>query len=189
MIESKVREEYRGLTRQELIDKASELAGNYLRYSWNCCQSNVKAIHEIVEMDDCIVRVATSHAGGSVLQTLGTCGALVGGVITLDYFFGRPPENTSYKEFKQANIDVEFATFKITQLLVDNFVKEYGAITCGCLQRQFFGRIYCLTDPEELEKFEKAGGHSDPTKCNIKLSESVARWVMEILLDKGAVKL
>jgi len=189
MIKTKVREKYRGLSRQELIDKAGELAGKFVLYSWNCGQSNVCAIHELLEVDDCLVRVATSHAGGSVLQTVGTCGAVTGGTIALDYFFGRPPENTSYTEYKQANVDREFETFAITTAFVDKFVKEFGSIICGILTRRFVGRTYCFIDPDELKKFHDAGGHTDPELCNIKFSSNVARWVMEILLDKGAVEL
>lgn len=36
-----------------------------------------------------------------------------------------------------------------------------------------------------MEKFKKAGGHAD--KCP-HVAGNVARWVMEILLDKGAVE-
>jgi hypothetical protein len=189
MIKTKVREQYRGLSRQELIDKAGELAGKFVLYSWNCGQSNVNAIHELLEVDDCLVRVATSHAGGSVLQTMGTCGAVIGGTITLDYFFGRPPEYTSFTEYKQANIDREFETFDITTAFVDKFIKEFGSIVCGVLTRRFVGRTYCFLDPGEIEKFHEVGGHTDPEMCNIKFSASVARWVMEMLLDKGAVEL
>jgi C_GCAxxG_C_C family probable redox protein len=189
MTKTKVRERYRGLSRQELIDKAGELAGNFILNSWNCSQSNVSAIHELLEVDDCLVKVATSQAGGSVLQTLGTCGAVTGGTITLDYFFGRPTEYTSYTEYKQANVDREFETFAITTSFVDKFVNEFGSTICGVLTRKLLGRIYCFLDPDEIKKFHDAGGHTDPELCNIKFSSSVARWVMEILLEKGAVEL
>jgi len=37
------------------------------------------------------------------------------------------------------------------------------------------------------EKFEKAGGYSAPDKC-CHIVGNAARWVMEILLDKGAIE-
>ena len=49
-------------------------------------------------------------------------------------------------------------------------------------------RTWWLLDPDDLAKFEKAGGHSAPDKCCHVVGNG-ARWVMEILLDKGAVEL
>jgi hypothetical protein len=39
-----------------------------------------------------------------------------------------------------------------------------------------------------MRKFQEAGGISDPDKC-CRVVGNAARWVMEILLDKGAVEL
>jgi hypothetical protein len=40
---------------------------------------------------------------------------------------------------------------------------------------------------DEFNKLEEAGGHSDPNKAP-RIVGNAARWVMEMLLDKGAVK-
>ena len=184
----KVREEYQGLSQQELLDKAYKLGFNYERNSHSCSQCPVAAIHELLDFDDVVVRVASSLAAGSAMQFLGTCGALAGGVIALDYFFGRPVENTSYHECIQANIDASSRGFEAAQLLADRFVKAYGTIICAQIQRQLFGRFYYATDPDEARKIEEAGAHSDPDKC-CHVVGNAARWVMEILLDKGAVEL
>jgi len=184
----KVREEYQGLSQQELLDKAYELGFNYERNSHSCSQCPVAAIHELLDFDDVVVRVASSLAAGSAMQFLGTCGALSGGVIALDYFFGRPVENTSYHECIQANIDASSRGFEAAQLLADRFVKAYGTIICAQIQRRLFGRFYYATDPDEARKIEEAGAHSDPDKC-CHVVGNAARWVMEILLNKGAVEL
>ena len=55
------------------------------------------------------------------------------------------------------------------------------------LQQKFYGRQFFFLDPDEMVKFDKAGGHSDPTKC-IRVVGNAARWTMEILLDKGVVE-
>jgi C_GCAxxG_C_C family probable redox protein len=184
----KVREEYQGLSQQELLDKAYELGFNYERNSHSCSQCPVAAVHELLDIDDVVVRVASSLAAGSAMQFLGTCGALAGGVIALDYFFGRPVENTSYHEYIQANIDASSRGFEAAQLLADRFVKAYGTIICAQIQRRLFGRFYYAIDPDEARKIEEAGAHSDPNKC-CHVVGNAARWVMEILLDKGAVEL
>ena len=48
---------------------------------------------------------------------------------------------------------------------------------------------YYTGDPDEMEKFGKAGAHSDPQKSCCVIVGNAAQWVMEILLDKDAVEL
>ena len=188
MTEVKLRERYRGLSRQELLDKAYEMGRDFEMKSQVCSQSTVAALHELLEIDDVVVKVSTSLLGGSALQGVGTCGGLAGGCIVLDYYFGRPVEKMSYQERIQANIDAVGAAFEAPLLLADKYWKEYGTIICAQIQRQLFGRFYYLIDPEEFENLEKAGAHSDPKKCG-HIIGNAARWVMEVLLDRGAIKL
>jgi len=72
MIEAKIREKYQGLTRQELIDKAYELGFNFERNSQSCSQCTVAALHELLDIDDVVVRIATSSCGGQADQVIGT---------------------------------------------------------------------------------------------------------------------
>ncbi len=188
MIEAKVRPQYRGLSRRGLLDKAYELGFNFEKNSTSCSQSTVAAIHEIFDMDDVVVRVMTSSCGGQNSQLLGTCGGLVGGTVALDYYFGRPAEKISYKEFIQSNIDAISVSKEVTALLFNEYIKEYGTIICSHIQTRLFGRFYYIKDEDEFEKFEAAGAHSAPDKC-CHIVGNAARWVMEILLDRGAVKL
>lgn len=164
------------------------MAFNFEKNSYSCSQSVVAAIHELVEMDDVVVKVATSLSGGTAEQFAGTCGPLSGGLIVLGYFFGRPVEKLSYQECIQDNVDALLVSLPITQLLADKFWQQYGTIICPHIQQQLFGRTWWLRDPEDLEKFEAAGGHSAPDKCS-HVTGTGARWVLEILLDQGAVEL
>jgi hypothetical protein len=107
--------------------------------------------------------------------------------MVLDYCFGRPPEKMSHQEEIKANHDAYFAAVEAPMLLADKFWKEYGAIHCVSIQRQLFGRFFYAADPDEYTKMMQAGGHDDPTKCP-HIVGNAARWVMEILLDKGAVE-
>jgi C_GCAxxG_C_C family probable redox protein len=188
MVQAKIRDKYRGLSRQELLDKAYQLGFNFEKNNYSCSQSTVAAIHELLDIDDVVVKVATSLSGGTAEQFSGSCGSLVGGLMVLGYFFGRPAEKMSPDERKKSNIDALFVSFPAPQAFADKFWKEYGTILCPHIQRQLFGRTWWLLDTEELAKFEKAGGHSDPDKC-CHVVGTAARWVMEILLDKGAVKI
>jgi len=188
MTKAKVREKYRGLSSQELIDKAYELGFNFENKSFSCSQSGVAAIHELLEIDDLVVKVATSLSGGTAEQFMGTCGALSGGLIVISYFFGRPAEKMSYETEIKTNVEALFGSFPITQTLVDKFVAEYGSFLCPVIQRKLFGRTWWLRDEDELVKFDAAGGHTDSDKC-CRVAGNGAKWVMEILLDQGVVEL
>jgi hypothetical protein len=188
MTRAKLREKYQGLSRQELLDKAYELGCNYEINSQSCSQSVAAALHELLNIDDVVVKVASSSCGGQAIQVVGTCGGLIGGTMVLDYFFGRPVKNTSYQEFIRDNMKPLMGGLETARLLYDKYIEEYGTIICPHIQVQLFGRSYYLADREELKKFNEAGAHSDPTKCG-RITGNAARWVMEILLDKDAVEL
>lgn len=188
MIKAKVRRKYQALSHQELLDKAYELGCNYEINSQSCSQTTVAALYELLDIDNVVARVATSSCGGQADQVVGTCGGLVGGTMVLDYYFGRPIEKMSYQESVQANIKLADEAIEVAKLLYDKYVKEYGTIICPHIQVQLFGRhYYYFRDPNDSEKFEKAGAHSDPTKCG-HIVGNAARWTMEILLDKCVVR-
>jgi len=178
----KVREKYRGLSRQQLLDKAYELGVKCDQNSQSCSQCTVATLHELLGFDDVIVKVASSSCGGQAGQAVGTCGALIGGTIVLDYFFGRPVEDISYTDI----VKPPWEAMEVAKVLYDRYIREYGTIICPHIQAQLFGRHFYFPDPEDMEKFEKAGGHED--KCPHVVGNA-ARWVMEILLDKGGIEL
>jgi len=189
VIKAKVRQRYQGLSRQELLDKAYELGFNYEKNARSCSQSTVAALHELLDIDDVVVRIATSSCAGQATQVVGTCGGLIGGTMILDYFSGRPAENMSYRECTKENLKSLRAAIGIAGLLYDKYVAEYGTILCPHIQVQLYGRAYYLLDPDELKKFDAIGAHSDPDKSCCRVVGNGARWIMEILLDKGAVEL
>lgn len=183
----KVRAKYRHLSQQQLPDKAYDLAFRFERNCGSCSQCTVAAIHELLDIDDVVVKVACSSAGGQCARVVGTCGGLIGGTMILDYFFGRPVEKMSHEEGHSCNVDIHKYALSISQLLYDKYVKEYGTIICPHIQEQLFGRHYYFLDDDELEKFDAAGGHSAPDKCS-HIVGNAARFTIEILIDKGIIE-
>jgi C_GCAxxG_C_C family probable redox protein len=146
------------------------------------------ALHEILVIDDVVVKVATSSCGGHAGMVMGTCGGLIGGTIALDYFFGRPSEQMSNDASKKADIDVLRKAMDTAKILYDKYIEEYGTVLCIAIQQQLFGRHFYFRDPDEFSKFRAAGSATDPTKC-MHIVGNAARWTMEILLDKRVVEL
>ena len=186
MITTNLRKDYKGLSHDEILDKAHELGMNYQKYSGSCSQCVVAALHTLIEMDDMVVRVADSSCGGQVGQVIGTCGALIGGTMALDYFFGHPAHKMSHQEGVPGNLELHIDAVATATPLFYKFIEQYGTTICPQIMLQLFGRHYYFLDDEEMEKFEKAGGHKD--KCN-NVVGNAARWTMKILLDKGVIKM
>jgi C_GCAxxG_C_C family probable redox protein len=182
-----LRAKYAGLSEKQLIDKAYELGFDFEKYSHSCSQSTVAAMHEMLDMDDAVVRVATSSAGGQAARATGTCGALIGGTIVLDYFFGRPAADLSYTDQVQANLEPLHSAVGIAGTLFDKFVEGHGTVICPHLQTRLFGRPFYIADDEEMAKFERLGGHANPEKSCCQVVGNTSRWVMELLLARDAI--
>jgi len=186
---AKVTESYQYLSREQLLDKVHELGAAYEQNSFSCSQSCVAALHRILGFPDILVKAACSNAGGTAWQLVGTCGGLVGGIMVLDYYFGRPFEHMSDKELiMDPNVNDLFSSQPIASLLFDKYIQTYGTITCANIQHQLYGRIFYLPDMQEFQKLEDAGGHSNLQKCP-RIVGNAARFTLEILLDKGAVEI
>jgi C_GCAxxG_C_C family probable redox protein len=183
-----VKKKYQGLKRPQLLEKVYHLGVAYESNSYGCSQCAVAALHEVIGFDDVIVKVTTSQCGGTASQVVGTCGALVGGIIVLDYFFGRPPGCLSKEVLIQDNVMALESAQEAPKELVQKYIGKYGTINCAGIMTQKFGRPFYLNDPDEFRKLEEAGAHTDPKKCMDVVGQA-ASWVMEILLDKGAVEL
>lgn len=193
LISMKVVPKYRGLSRKEILDKVYEKGINYEMYTQSCSQCTVAALHDILGFEDVIVKVANSSSGCQASHFVGTCGGLVGGTMVLDYFFGRPYETLSDKEFSEKRAEALMNATQIVKILYFKYVNEYGTTICPSLQVKFYGRVFYFADPDDVMKFGKAGGHDDPRKTGkiscCSLVANAAKWTLEILLDKGVVEL
>lgn len=182
-----VTEPYRDLSREALLDKAHALGAAYEQNSYSCSQCTVAALHRILGFPDVLVKAACSNAAGTAWQLVGTCGGLVGGIMVLDYYFGRPFEHMSDQQVvMDPNVKDLFSSQPIARKLFDKYIDAYGTITCANIQQQTFGRLFYLEDMQEFQKLEDAGGHSDLEKAP-RIVGNAARWTLEVLLDQGAV--
>ncbi|MBN1613566.1 MAG: C_GCAxxG_C_C family protein [Deltaproteobacteria bacterium] len=188
-MEAKVREEYRRLSRRKLLQRVYDFGSAYEINSYSCSQCTVAALYRVLDIPEALVKAACSNAAGTAWQLVGTCGGLVGGIMVLDYFYGRPFGHMSDKKVIQdPNVTDLLSSQKIARLLFNKYIEEYGTITCADIQQQLYGRVFYLEDMQEFQKMEEAGGHANPEKAP-KIVGNAARWTMEILLDKGAVVL
>lgn len=182
-----IMEKYRGLSREQLLEKVYDLGVGFERYSGSCSQCTVAALHEIIGFESVIVKIASSSCGGQAGCSVGTCGAVVGGAIVLDYYLGRPADLLSATgEIQQEGKDALGGAMEVSGAFCKKFTGEYGSILCPGIQEKIYGRSFNLQDPSDWDAFIAAGAHSDPTKC-MRVVGNAARWVLETLIEKKAI--
>jgi|LSQX01.1.fsa_nt_gb C_GCAxxG_C_C family probable redox protein len=179
---------YRNLSRAELLEKSYALGVAFEAMSGSCSQCTAAALHEILGFDEAVVRIASSSCGGQAGFSMGTCGAVVGGTMVLDYYFGRPAALLSAERVVPEGKQALAAAMERASRLGERFIRRYGSLLCPGVQTRLYGRPYNLKDPAEWDAFMRAGAHSDPTKCMSVVGDA-ARWTLEILLEEGAVVL
>jgi C_GCAxxG_C_C family probable redox protein len=161
-------------SKEKILQQAYDLAYGYESTRGSCPQCVLAAIYETLNIGDPVTfKAADILAGGTALSAQGTCGALIGGLLSLSSIVGR-----SYSEFSDGQ--KKRKAFFYGKILYDRFVKEYGSPLCVGVQYKLFGKCYKLFDKEEYAAFEKAGAHVD--KCP-SVAGNAARWTAEILID------
>jgi hypothetical protein len=184
-----IRDAYKSLSRTDLMKKVYDFGVGYEKNSYSCSQSTVAALYNVLDFPSFLVKAACSNAAGTAWQLVGTCGGLVGGIMVLDYYFGRPFEHMSHEEIiEDPNVNDLFYSQPIARALFDKYIGEYGTITCANIQHQLYGRVFYLEDMQEFQKLEEAGGHSDPNKAP-RIVGNAAMWTLGVILDKGGVEI
>jgi C_GCAxxG_C_C family probable redox protein len=162
-------------SKEQLLNKAYDLAFNYEAERGSCPQCVLAALFETLNIgDEATIKSADALAGGTALSTKGTCGALVGGLLAISSIVGREYDDFCAGKTKRR-------VFQFSKQLYDKFIDEYGSPLCCDVHLKLFGRTFNLMDPKEYEEFDKAGAHVD--KCP-SVSGNVARWTAEIILER-----
>jgi len=160
---------------ENITEKAYELGKEYEKKYMGCSQCVIAALQDAFGCrNDDIFKAGTGLAGGGGTATDGSCGAYAGAIMFLSSVEGRERENFS------SRLDTEFRTFELSKALHDRFIQEYGTVICRNIQTKIFGRPYYLYDPDEFEKFEKAGAHD--VHC-LEVVGKAARWTAELIIE------
>ena len=164
-------------TDRAIAQKAYKLGFQYEKVYKGCSQCVLAAVQDLFgERNDDVFQAASGLAGGAGLCGDSGCGGYSGGIMALSQFSGRVRENFLDPERTRRK------SFDLAKKLHDKFIAEYGSVICRDIQQKILGRGYYLRDPEEFEKFEKAGAHAE--KCPSVVGNA-ARWVGEILWAEG----
>ncbi|EKD87619.1 MAG: C_GCAxxG_C_C family protein [uncultured bacterium] len=160
-------------SKQEKLETAYLLAFEY-EQKYGCCPQCVLAsIQDVIGIvEDATFKAAHSLAAGGAMMTVGTCGALLGGMLALSSKYGRERENFGNGPYMQS--------YKLAKQLYEHFVAEFGSPICANVQARLMGRSFNMWDKHDYAAFEEAGGHRD--KCP-SVTGRVAMWTVEMFLE------
>jgi C_GCAxxG_C_C family probable redox protein len=159
--------------KKQTLEKAYALGYEYEQKHGSCPQCALAALEETLgSIDEQVFKASHALAGGAALTGQGSCGALAGGMLAISAKYGR-----DWASFKGSS---SRKAAKLSKLLHDKFVAEFGSPICAGVQETIFGRSFNLWDAEDFQAFEEAGGHRD--KCPDVVGKT-AMWTAEILLE------
>lgn len=166
---------------EEFLEKIGKKALEYDKLS-GCSQSVLLALQEAFNIGNLESFKSASVLSGGVARNGETCGALIGGLMAIGLVIGRE---------KMENLDAYVRAINIANEIREKFKNEIKrqfnlkgklrSTLCREIQRKIYGKSFNLKNPNELNAFLQAGGHSDdgcPKICYI-----AARVVAEKLLE------
>jgi C_GCAxxG_C_C family probable redox protein len=160
-------------------EKAYELGKEYEKKYMGCSQCVIAALQDALGIrNDDIFKAGTGLAGGGSGTVDGSCGAYVGSIMILSSLLGR--ERDKFDDFEV--IAPNGRAFTLFRKFRDKYIQEYGSVVCRNIHTKVLGRPYYLSDPDEWQKFEAAGGHGD--KGCPEVVGKAARWMAEIILEE-----
>ena len=166
-------------TKEQVQQKAYALGFQYEKQYGGCGQCVMAALQDAFDMPNPdVFKALSGYAGGGATVGDGGCGAYVAGILFLSGLRGRERDNFADPD------RIRFTSFATARKLHRKFVDEYGTIVCREMQTKLFGRPYYLPDPDEMKKFNEAGGHT--TVCT-EVCGKAARWAAEIAFEEGLI--
>ena len=118
-------------SKEELLQKAYDLAFKYEAELGSCPQCVLAALHETLDIGNPeIIKAVDALAGGTSLSTEGTCGALIGGLVAISSIVGR-----EYKDFKEGKR--KRLVFKYSKKLYDKFIKNMDLLFVKAYTKKF----------------------------------------------------
>jgi C_GCAxxG_C_C family probable redox protein len=140
-----------GKNREEIAERAGELAAEYEKTCTGCAQSVVAGLLDALEIDSPdVFKAASGLADGIGLTGDGSCGALTGCAMLIGLVLGR--ERKDHRDMMKP-----MQSYLLCKELHDEFVGEYGSCRCHDIQQKIMGRTFDLLDPKQLEEAIKEG--------------------------------
>lgn len=137
--------------KEEIIERAHELAAEYEKTCTGCAQSVVAGLLDALEIaNDDVFKAASGLADGIGLSGDGSCGSLTGCAMVIGLVLGR--ERKDHQDMMKP-----MRSYLLCKELHDDFIQQYGSCRCHDIQQKLMGRTFNLLDPKDFEEAWKLG--------------------------------
>ena len=124
-------------------ESSTRLEVKLFKGDFNCAQSVLASLGQIVGLDELTCLKIASGFGGGMAYTQKTCGAVTGAVMALSTYFGYDGTNSG---------DAKEKTYELIHNFLIEFEEKHGSLNCFDLLQQKSLRI-----PEEYMEIEQRG--------------------------------
>lgn len=165
------------LSREEFLDKIEEAAVKCEREVHGCGRCSLAALTQYLDLGDeasvDLLLKAVLPLSGGIAQTRNTCAAVLGGLMAIGmvYFSGR---------LEEANMEDIMAAMKLGREYYRHFEREIGHARCFDIRETGIGRCFDTADPDEYERFVKAGGYELCSKVAGKAARLAAEYILQL---------
>jgi len=165
------------LAKEELLDKVEEAASKCERELHGCGRCALSALMQYFELGDKtstdLVLKAVLPLSGGIAQTRNTCGALLGGLMAIGMVcFPGKLEDATMEDIR--------AAMTLGRQYYRRFEKEVGNVRCFDIREVGLGRCFDTADPDEYDKFVKAGAYDFCGRVCGKAARLAAESILEI---------
>jgi C_GCAxxG_C_C family probable redox protein len=165
------------MTNEEFLKRAYAVGFEFEKKYHGCAQCTIGALYEIFPelRNEGIFRSASGLGAGVGLTGKGHCGGLSGAVMVLSQVYGRELIEIDDPEKKR------YAAFHLGRRIVQEFLDQYGTVTCQGIHMKLMGRSFDLWDPKDKASFEESGAHD--RICPSVIGNAV-QWAAQLIVEK-----
>jgi len=166
------------LKKTELLDKVEQMASKCEREVHGCGRCALAPLIKHFELADesCgdLMLKGILPLSGGIAQTRNTCAAALGGMMAIGMVYFQK------KSLEDAVIDEIKAVMALSREYYREFEKEIGHIRCFDIREAGLGRVFDTSDPDEYEKFVKAGAYDLCCKVCGKAARLAGEYILRI---------
>jgi len=168
--------------KNQLPKDAYDLGFRYERDYHGCSQASFGALQELFGISEPMAfKAACGLAGGLGGSCQEICGGLSGGCLFYSMLYGRERDKFDDPD------NYRFIAYTGCAKIRNKYLDEWGSTRCKevmmeAMHRKGKGRQWfnLVAEPEELEEFEKIGGHAVAADVVGK----ACMWAVEVILEK-----
>jgi hypothetical protein len=168
------------LSKEEFLDKIEEAAAKCERETHGCARCTLTPLMKYFELGDEASRdfllKGVIPLSGGIVQKRNTCTAMVGGLMAMG--IASFPNKKLWEDVSVVKESMQLMA--LGRKYYQEFAREVGHIRCFDIREEGLGRCFDTADPEEYDKFIKAGGYELCGKICGKAARLAVKYILQI---------